>query len=111
MPPQDATISLNPGPAPALGVEVTFSYTLPSNLHLPPIGEPGSASIRIDAYRPSDGGHIFATAGYADRSFLLGGASSPWLTEGGPAQCVATLYYLKNNKVNDLASVAFEAAG
>jgi hypothetical protein len=104
MPKPESTLSVRAGSDLRLGGLVSFNYTI-SDPHapIPP-------SIQILAY-DINGSIIFATAGYADRSFLLGGTVSPWLTQGGPAHCVASLYYWKSGKQNILATTEFDALG
>jgi len=47
--------------------------------------------------------------------FLLGGGSSIWLQQGGPAHCVANLFYFGKEKGREtyefLATCQFEATG
>jgi hypothetical protein len=56
----------------------------------------------------------YAAADSADASFILGGGSSAWKSLGGPADCVATLYYWDRHPVQrfvPLASMSFAAGG
>jgi hypothetical protein len=56
----------------------------------------------------------YAAADSADASFVLGGGSSAWKSLGGPADCVATLYYWDWHPVQrfvPLASMSFAAGG
>lgn len=90
---------------PALGSMVTFtsSFDVPKKYQ---------DVVSIEILCSQSGALVFATAGYRDRSFLLGGSVSAWLTNGGPASCNAILYYWTANLHRvDLASTSFEAAG
>lgn len=98
--PQPSSVAIEQSD-PKLGDAVTFAVEYPDGI----VG----ASIQISAYQ--DGALVFGTAGLADRSLLLGGTSSPWLERGGPAHCVATLYWWKHGRFTTLASTEFDAAG
>lgn len=67
---------------PHLGDWVTLSYSVPANVSSP--------RIQIVCYQ--GGALVYGEAGPATQSFLLGGAASQWLTNGGAATCTATLY-------------------
>ena len=59
---------------------------------------------------------VYTEAGTFDHVFLLGGASSDWLTLGGPASCTGELFYFiwhgNNQQVFvSLATTTFDAAG
>jgi hypothetical protein len=90
---------------PHLGDSVSFTANYPSSLAARGI------SIQLNCFQNGD--LVWVSAGYADRSFLLGGTSSPWLELGGPATCRAELYYWSTNgqKYNALASTEFETLG
>lgn len=113
-----ASITLNPDPPAALGATVTFAVAdIPKNTKNPRVevlayqagvlvyGEAGSVAQAI-----GDGSDPLGYSG-----FLLGGAGSDWLTNGGPAHCVANLFTfdkVKGEQVQTiLASCEFEAAG
>ena len=93
-------------PVPALGDWITFTWSV-SNL-------PGWATPRIQVICSQDDVVVYGVAGPAWQSFLLGGGSSNWLTNGGPAVCVATLYYWQfhpSQIFHPLDSVTFAAGG
>jgi hypothetical protein len=69
---------------PSLGDAASFTVTYPSSL------DRYQVSVQVLCYQ--EGAIVFATAGLHDRSFLLGGTSSPWLERGGAATCHADLY-------------------
>ena len=92
--------------APSLGTYVTFTWTV-SNL-------PGWATPRIQIICSQDDVIVYVVAGPAWQPFLLGGGSSPRLTNGGPAACVATLYYWQFHPFqvfHPLDTVTFAAGG
>ena len=92
--------------APRLGEYVTFTWSVD---HLP-----GWATPRIQVICSQDDVVVYGEAGPAWQSFLLGGGSSDWLTNGGPAVCVATLYYWQfhpSQIFHPLDSVTFAAGG
>ena len=102
------TITLNESD-PHLGGTVTFTCT-----NLPKVpGNTGGVRIQILAYQ--DGALIYGTAGSHDESFLLGGSWSQWMEKGGPAHCVADLYYWSykggHQSFHWLATTTFDAAG
>jgi hypothetical protein len=76
-----ASITINQA-APHLGDWVTFTYSVP--------GTVSSPRIQIMCYQ--SGALVYGEAGPATQSFLLGGGGSIWRTNGGAADCVATLY-------------------
>ena len=90
---------------PKIGDWVNFTSIFPDSLNR------YSMSIQVLCYQ--NGLLVFATAGRYDHSFLLGGTTSPWLTNGGPATCNADLYYWSTNgtKFNIVASTQFDVAG
>jgi len=90
---------------PTLGDVVTFTVTFPKTL------DPSRVNIQILCYQ--NGAITFVTAGHYDRGFLLGGTTSPWLTNGGDATCRGELYFWSPNgqKYNMLASTEFDARG
>ena len=112
---EPSTVTLNPPTTartgslsawPALGDYVTFSATYPKQLE--------SKGVRIQVMCYQNGDLVFGMAGAHDYDFLLGGAMSNWYLNGGPASCVADLYYWSYNggqKFNWLASTNFDAAG
>ncbi len=100
-----STITLDQA-GPHLGGYVTFSVSYAGNVKSP--------RIQVMCYQ--DGALVYGEAGPADQSFLLGGASSTWLTNGGPASCTADLFYIVWNGNNPqqvffLVSTSFDAAG
>ena len=90
---------------PSLGESVSFTSSFPGSL------APSKVNIQVVCYQ--DGAIVFVTAGLYDRSFLLGGTTSPWLSRRGAATCRADLYYWSNtgSKMNMLASTEFDAQG
>lgn len=116
---QSGTIAIDPSTSPVLGQPLLFDYTaegLKGNQH---------PRIEIVAYQDVDGDGeiddpVYTAAGPADGSgittqpFTLGGTSSEWLLRGGPAHCVAKLYYWDFHPVQtfvELARMEFDAAG
>ena len=90
---------------PNLGDYVTFSTIVPKNVNNP----------RIEVLCYQDGQLTFGMAGAIDYAFQLGGGGSPWKDGGGPAECVANLYYFswKANTPTapQLATTSFSAGG
>jgi hypothetical protein len=91
--------------APALGDVVTFTTSYPTSVRNP----------RVQVLCTQDGAVVFGTAGHPSESFTLGGAWSPWLVSGGPAECRADLFDVTSRGgrqyVTALADVAFTAGG
>jgi hypothetical protein len=108
---ETGTIAVREGSDLRLGGTVSFDVTFsPDNLDKK---HKGGVRVEVIAYDPS-GAIIFGTAQHYDQSFVLGGGWSPWREQGGPAHCVANLYYFSyhgSQQYNRLASVSFEAAG
>jgi hypothetical protein len=100
----DASISLNES-GPALGSWVTFTTSYPSNTKNP--------RVQVMCYQ--NGNLVYGEAGSPDHAFLLGGASSDWLRNKGPASCKADLMDLywngQTQQVDWLKSTTFDAAG
>ena len=90
---------------PSLGESVSFTTSFPNSL--------AASSVYIQVVCYQDGAIVFVTAGRYDRSFLLGGTTSPWLIKGGGATCRSDLYYWSPNgsKMNILATTEFDAQG
>lgn len=63
-----------------LGDWVTFTYSAPVD------------EARIQVVCSQDGAVVYGEAGPAGQAFKLGGGWSPWLVNGGAADCEATLY-------------------
>lgn len=100
-----ATIQVNQA-SPQLGGEVSFTVTYPVKIKSP--------RIAIRCYQ--GGAMTYGEAGPYDQLFLLGGAGSVWLSNGGPASCTAELFYIVWNGNNPqqfytLAMTRFDAAG
>jgi len=100
-----ATSPTTPSWQPRLGDTVNFTSTFPDSL------SKYAVSIQVLCYQ--NGALVFATAGLYDRSFLLGGTTSPWLQNGAGATCNADLYYWSTSgtKFNVIASTQFDALG
>lgn len=101
-------IDLDPEPVPALGATVTFTVTdVPKNVKNP--------RVEVLAYDPDSDALIYGEAGATSDGFLLGGGGSQWKTQGGPAHCVANLFYFGKDKgqqtYEHLAGCEFDAAG
>jgi len=55
--------------------------------------------IWVAAYTPDTTDLIYGEGGSPSESFILGGGMSKWVEAGGgPAHCVAQLYYIPNAK-------------
>ena len=96
---------LAPAAQPALGSTVTFSVGYPSNVNNP----------RVEVLCYQAGELVFGMAGAPYEDFQLGGGGSIWKDRGGPADCVANLYFFswKRNTPTSttLASTSFAAGG
>ena len=90
---------------PSLGSTVTFSVGYPSNVNNP----------RVEVLCSQAGELVFGMAGAPNEEFQLGGGGSIWKDRGGPADCVANLYFFswKRNTPTSttLASTSFSAGG
>ena len=91
---------------PALGTWVTFNTVVPTNVKNP----------RVEVLCYQNGSLVYGEAGGATDAFLLGGGGSLWLYGGGgPASCVANLYYFGQVQGQStaiyLATTSFDAAG
>lgn len=96
---------LAPAAEPALGTTVTFSTGYPNSVNNP----------RVEVLCYQAGELVFGMAGVPGEEFLLGGGGSIWKDRGGPADCVANLYFFswKRNTPTSttLASTGFSAGG
>lgn len=93
-------------PDPHLGGAAEFTVTT--------TGWPAGADARVQVLAYQDGAVVYGEAGPADQAFLLGGGSSQWRANGGPAHCVATLYYWQFHPrqiFHPFATVEFDASG
>lgn len=104
--------------SPTLGSYVHYNYTLPKGVKDNPTGSGTQARIENDCYQ--DGNLVYASAANAidlkdgAQGELLGGGGSVWLTNGGPAECTATLYqwtYNGSQKFNPFATVTYSVGG
>ena len=98
----EATISINETDV-ALGDWVTFRTTNVT-----------SRSPRIQVMCYQGGALVYGMALAASEAFELGGGSSDWRTNGGEADCVATLYEWDWRPVQTFvpyATVSFHAGG
>lgn len=112
----DATISLFETD-PKLGDWVHFNYTLPKGIK-EVTGNGTQARIQTMCYQ--NGTLVYGAAENAvdvkvgAQGELLGGGSSQWLTNGGPAECISTLYqwtYKGTQQFNQFATTSFTAGG
>ena len=93
--------------SPRLGASVNFNTTYSNNVKNP----------RIDVRCwDASGAMVYAAAGDTSYTFVLGGGSSQWKTQGGAANCTARLFDLIWNGNNPqevvwLDSTSFAAAG
>ena len=109
-PVETGTIAVAAGSQLYLGGTVTFDVTFsPENLEKK---HKGGVRIELRAYGPADPTtENFAMSRHHTEAFLLGGGWSPWQDQGGPAHCVAKLYYFNNDGSQTvLATVEFDAA-
>jgi hypothetical protein len=91
---------------PHLGGSVSFNVSYPSTVKDP----------RVAVRCFQSGVLVYAEAGAASDSFVLGGGSSDWLRNGGGAQCTGELFTMvtKPNRPQEYTSLAwtsFDAAG
>lgn len=108
------TLEVDPATPPTLGQPLDFIWTT-DGLH-------GNQKPRIQvvAYQDVDGdgqvddvvyGEVYA----AGTGFVpLGGSGSDWAIRGGPAHCIATLYYWDYHPQQTfvpLAAIEFDASG
>lgn len=120
--PASSSIAVAAGSQLQLGGLVTFDYVVGKV----PKSAVGYVNLGITCYQPN-GLYAWATAGYPDSVFKLGGSWSNdgvWLEWGegidghvvygwnGPVHCVASLYYFNSNNMQVfIASTEFDAAG
>lgn len=84
-------------PDPHLGGYVHFAVNdLPSGIKTE-CNYSGGRCARIQVVCTQGGDVVYGEAGPAEYGFILGGGASQWLTNGGEADCVATLYYWNNH--------------
>jgi hypothetical protein len=91
---------------PHLGGTVTFTVSHPSTVKNP--------RVAVRCYQ--NDAMVYAAAGATGDSFVLGGASSAWVTNGGSAHCTAELFHYvwngnKPQQYTSLAWTSFDAAG
>ena len=101
----EATIQLNET-NPHLGGNVTFATTFSKKVKNP--------RVSIRCYQSEE--LVYGEAGSYNHTFLLGGAGSKWLTNGGSASCVADLFFFwwpgnHPQEVHWLSQTSFEAGG
>jgi hypothetical protein len=106
----DPSITLNQATGfaatqPSLGSYVTFSTVYPTSVQTP----------RVEVLCSQNGALMYGEAGSPDWAFLLGGGASLWKAAGGPASCVANLYYFSWKAGQPttvyLATTKFDATG
>jgi len=91
---------------PRLGDSVTFTASYPDALSRYWV------YVNLLCYQGADHVLVYATTQKPDTSFILGGTNSPWVQNGGPASCVANLFYWSNGgKYTVLAETDFDAQG
>lgn len=101
--------------SPSLGNVVNFDFEVSARVKECPDGGTNKCA-RIQVVCEQAGQIVYAEALPATHTtdFTLGGGSSPWLTSGGPADCVATVYYWiwhPQQEFVPLDSVSFTAGG
>ncbi len=88
----------------SLGDTVTFDTVFDGH---------GHPTLRVQVLAYQDDELVYGEAGDPGHEFVLGGASSFWLANGGPAHCHADLYYFSHQGNHPttviLASCDFEA--
>jgi hypothetical protein len=91
--PPNGTIAVAAGSDLSLGGVVTFDYTVSGGVNeCYPYGSNKCARIQVLCFQA--GVIVYGEAQMAPfHSFLLGGGSSDWKTNGGAVVCEATLYY------------------
>lgn len=103
--------------APKLGDYVHFNYTLPKGVK-EITGNGTQARVQTMCYQ--NGELVYGMAENAVDVKVealgeqLGGGSSQWLTNDGPADCISTLYqwaYKGSQQFNQLATTSFSAEG
>lgn len=112
------TIALDPNTPPVLGQPLNFICTV-NGLHGNQI-----ARVLCEGFQDTDNDSQIDDLVYGEvRSVVsgvaafdpLGGGGSDWLTNGGPAECVGTLFFYDNvhgqQTYVQLAQVSFSAAG
>jgi hypothetical protein len=114
------TIAIAAGYTAALGEDLLFDFTADIGNQNPRIQVNCYQAGAVTSENPT--GLVYgeardAEAGSSNNSqpfAPLGGASSDWLTTGGPAECVATLYFWDFHPTQTfvpLAEIAFSAGG
>ena len=108
-PTPSGTIAIAPGSDLNLGGVATFNVTY-SDL---PASTP--AKVAVVCYQGEETVFVASQSNVeTSASFLLGGASSDWLINTGPAECEARLYYAKKQPPHEqviLDTVWFTAGG
>jgi hypothetical protein len=92
--------------SPHMGDTVTFTTSV-SGLH-------GSEWPMVYVECSQGGTVVYGALDAPEAAFQLGGGSSQWLTNGGPADCTATLFAYKlqgGETARALALIAFAAGG
>lgn len=106
------TIQVDPSTPAVLGQPLNFIVTT-DGLH-------GSQNPRVEcfAYDPNTNdliyGEVYGVSNGVAVFNPLGGGGSLWLTQGGPAHCIARLFYFDfhpNQVQVELARLEFDAAG
>ena len=105
-PASTGTLSLDQS-APSLGDTVTYTFTFEGTKN---------NDVMVATVCSQGGTPVFSTIWPAENgaATLLGGVASNWLENGGPADCVAYLFYWDRHPVQTevrLAEIAYAAGG
>jgi hypothetical protein len=91
---------------PRLGDSITFTASYPDSMNKYWV------YVNVLCYQGTDHVLVYAATQKPDSSFLLGGTNSPWIQNGGPATCIANLFYWSNGgKYTVLADTDFDVQG
>lgn len=109
--PESGSIAIAPSSVLELNGQVSFDVSYPGKLKNP--------LVQVIAFQGET--VVDLKVGAPDQTYVLGGPSSVWLANGGPANCHADLFYYKtgNHEWNGsgqqefvhLAGIDFQAGG
>ncbi len=105
-PTPSGSIAINPSSVLELGGTVVFDVSTAD------IKRKNNVLVSVIAYQGE--GTVFVGIVEEGETILLGGASSTWLSNGGPAECIAQLYYWNFHPVQKqvlLDQIEFSADG